>query len=91
MSEENLNENKAQREPEQEIITLEGKVIFKPANEGSKSESLQPYLVVSDEKEIHLFLQDSNPFENNQLKSFEDKIITVEGVMKDNTFVIKKI
>ena len=97
MSEENLNENQTQIEPEQksntelEVLTLTGKVIFKLANEGSKSESSQPYLLTSEGQEIHLFLKDSNPFENNQLKQYEDKNITAEGIMKENTFVISDI
>ena len=95
MSEEKLNENQTQIEPEQnsepEMLTLTGKVVFKLANEGSKSESSQPYLLTSEGKEIHLYLEASNPFENNQLKKYEGKEVTVCGLNKDNTFIIEKI
>ena len=91
MSDEKQMEKAAQNEAEEEIITLTGMVIFKLVNEGSKSEGLQPYLACEDEKEIHLFLKDSNPFENNQLKNYENKTITAEGIIKDNTFIIHEI
>lgn len=91
MSEEKLNEKAAPKEPEEEFVTLTGKVVFKLSNVASKSESLQPYLVGENEKEIHIFLKDSNPFENNQLKDLEDKTIKAEGIIKDNTFIIHEI
>ena len=80
-----------EQKTEPKALTVTDKVIFKLANEGSKNESSQPYLLTSEGEEIHLYLEASNPFENNQLKKYEEKIITAEGMMKDNTFVIKEI
>lgn len=74
---------------EKQVLT--GKMIFKLSNNGSKSKSLQPYLLTAEDKEIHLYLEASNPFENNQLKDLEDKTIKAEGIIKDNTFIIHEI
>lgn len=73
---------------------LEGTVIFKLANEGSKSESKLPFLQVLEdglEKEIPLYLKNSNPFENNKLKEYEGKSVKIEGYEKNGTFVISQI
>lgn len=78
-------------EKENSVITLQGTVIFKLMNEGSKSEGNFPFLKIDDESIIAIYLENSNPFENNNLKEFEGKEITAEGTMKYGVFHISKI
>ncbi len=72
-----IEENKTQ--------ILSGIVIFKNANAGSKSESLQPFLKTEKGEEIHLYKMNSNPFENNDFHTCEGKTIEATGVIKDGT------
>lgn len=68
-----------------------GTVIFQKINEGSKSESTQPFLYINQNQIIHLFLKDSNPFENNNLQKYDGCNVTVEGYMDNDTFIIHSI
>lgn len=79
------------RDSDSSIITLQGIVIFKLINAGSKSEGNFPFIKIDDESIIAIYLENSNPFENNNLKEFEGKEITAEGTMKDGVFHISKI
>ena len=93
------------------VLKLQGTVIFKLMNEGSKSEGNFPFLKQTDTNvipqsdisvilrldrgisptTIPIYLENSNPFENNTLKELEGKEVTAEGFMKDNIFHITKI
>lgn len=101
------------------VLKLQGTVIFKLVNEGSKSEGNFPFLKLTDTNvipqsdisvipqsdnnviprldrgisptTIPIYLENSNPFENNTLKELEGKEVTAEGFMKDNIFHITKI
>ena len=93
------------------VLKLQGTVIFKLMNEGSKSEGNFPFLKLTDTNvipqsdisvilrldrgisptTIPIYLENSNPFENNTLKELEGKEVTAEGFMKDNIFHITKI
>ena len=90
------------RDSDSSIITLQGIVIFKLMNAGSKSEGNFPFLKLSDNTippldrgisptTIPIYLENSNPFENNTLKELEGKEITAEGFMKEYIFHITKI
>ena len=99
------------RDSDSSIITLQGIVIFKLMNAGSKSEGNFPFLKLTDTNvipqsdisvilrldrgisptTIPIYLENSNPFENNTLKELEGKEVTAEGFMKDNIFHITKI
>lgn len=78
-------------EKQEEIKTLTGTVIFQKSNEGSKSESLQPFLYINQNEIIHLFMRNSNPFENKGLQSYDGKMITVNGYYNNHSFVIENI
>ena len=73
------------------VLTLQGTVIFKLMNEGSKSEGDFPFLKLADTHLIPIYLENSNPFENTTLKEFEDKEINAQGTMKEDVFYITKI
>ena len=93
------------------VLKLQGTVIFKLMNPGSKSEGNFPFLKLTDTNvipqsditviprldrgisptTIPIYLENSNPFENNTLKELEGKEVTAEGFMKDNIFHITKI
>ena len=76
---------------EEEKISISGTVIFQKINIDSKSESFQPFLYVNQNQVIHLYLKNSNPFENNLLHQYDGKFITVKGLMRENTFIIDQI
>lgn len=78
-------------EENNEIQTLEGTIVFQKNNIGTKSESVQPFLYVNQNQVIHLFMQNSNPFENNQLKEFDGKSVFVKGKIHNGTFVVESI
>lgn len=93
------------------VLKLQGTVIFKLMNEGSKSEGNFPFLKLADRNvipqsdisiiprlnqgisptTIPIYLENSNPFENNTLKELEGKDVTAEGFMKEDIFHITKI
>lgn len=77
-------------EKSEEKKILKGTVFFKKVDEGSKSERLQPFLKTDDE-ETRMFLKDSNPFENNQLKAYEGKTVSAQGAFKNDVFIIDSI
>lgn len=110
--EKEINEKEASScESGDSVLKLQGTVIFKLMNEGSKSEGKFPFLKLSDNTippladhtviprlnqgisstTIPIYLENSNPFENNTLKELEEKEVTAEGFMKDNIFHITKI
>ena len=110
--EKEINEKEASScESGDSVLKLQGAVIFKLMNEGSKSEGNFPFLKLTDTNvipqsdisvilrldrgisptTIPIYLENSNPFENNTLKELEGKEVTAEGFMKDNIFHITKI
>lgn len=110
--EKEINEKEASScESGDSVLKLQGIVIFKLMNAGSKSEGNFPFLKLTDTNvipqsdisvilrldrgisptTIPIYLENSNPFENNTLKELEGKEVTAEGFMKDNIFHITKI
>lgn len=77
-------------EKNEEKKILNGTVFFKKVDEGSKSERFQPFLKM-DDADVRLFLDDSNPFENNQLKAYEGKVVRARGAFKNDVFIIDSI
>ena len=77
-------------EKNEEKKIIKGTVIFKKVDEGSKSERIQPFLK-TDDADTRLFLKDSNPFENRQLKAYEGKTVRAEGSFKNEVFIIDSI
>ena len=85
-------ENEENKIQEQEnISTLQGTIIFLKQNTGSKSEKLQPFLYQGQAQLIPLFMANSNPFENNELKAFDGKSVQISGKMQNTTFVVQQI
>lgn len=78
-------------ENQEEIKTLTGTVIFQKTNEGSKSESIQPFLYVNQNEIVHIFMKNSNPFENKGLQEYDGKIVSAKGYYNNQTFVIEEI
>ena len=71
---------------------LQGTVVFRMANLGSKSELGSPYLSVEDGKLVKIRVVGQNPFENTLLKEYEGKYVEVEGEYNDTrTFMITEI
>ena len=66
---------------------MKGIIRFRPYAQGSKSESVRPFLEVEGEEPLRLHLEGDNPFSNDGLRSFEDKECEVTGQMdKQNGF-----
>ena len=78
-------------ENKEELKSLTGTVIFQKINKGSKSESMQPFLYIKQNEIIHLFMQNSNPFENTNLQAYDGKVITVKGYFNNQSFVVEEI
>ena len=73
------------------LETMNGTIIFQDVNIGSKSECRKPFLYVNQNEIFPLFMKNSNPFENNELKEFDGKQVSVTGFMNDKKFVITEI
>ena len=72
---------------------LKGIIVFKPANEGSKSEVELPFLYMKNGKfSPQLFVEGENPFENKILKEYDGKEVTIEVEKgRGNTLIVKNI
>lgn len=70
---------------------LIGTVQFKTFGEGTKSESLRPYLCFENGTQILLYKKDDNPFENNAFAEYEGKSITVQGELVNGVFEVEEI
>lgn len=74
--------------------TLEGKVIFKLMNKGSKSEHISPVLeYIKDDKEqnINLLYRNDNPFENKNLVPYDGKYVQVRGELILERFIVDSV
>ena len=59
---------------------LKGVVVFLRVNEGSKSESVAPFLYQGkDARPVPLFLRGDNPFENGGLSAYDGMCVEVAG------------
>ena len=71
---------------------MQGVIVFKLANVGSKSESLASYLYVGEGKFERVRLLGANPFAKNELFNYDGKRVTCEGEYNDDdVFMITKI
>jgi len=72
---------------------LSGVVVFLMSNEGSKSESVLPYLYQSRAVPcLPLMLKNDNPFENNGLVEYDGVRVEIEGrIAASGTFIIDEI
>lgn len=59
--------------------SIEGVILFRSFAAGSKSASMQPYLLLDSGELIRVFYRDDNPYENETLKEFEGKRICAIG------------
>ena len=69
---------------------LVGTIVFELFAQGSKQQSKQPFLLQEDVYS-HVFLHNDNPFTNNGLLAFIDKIVMVEGKWHHRRFVVHTI
>ena len=71
---------------------MKGTVVFKIANERSKSECLYPYLQTEDDQFIKIRFSGDNPFENPTLREYDGKYVSLEGDFSPNgTFTVTEI
>lgn len=68
-----------------------GLIRYKLINEGSKSESLKPFLCLANGNQILLYKKDDNPFENKSFKNYENKTVIIEGDFLEDIFIVEKI
>ena len=69
---------------------MKGIIIFKQANEKSKSEGLFPFLYLGNGEFVKIHVEEDNPFENETLKKYDCQKVEIEGELNDNgTFVIE--
>lgn len=66
-------------------MTLTGTVKYLPFAQGSKSESLRPYILLGKGSRILLYKKSDNPFENNFFASFEGEKVRVSGEIVNGT------
>ena len=76
---------------EQDQIFLQGTIVFRQNDIGSKNEHLNPFLLCKDDSIVSLYKKDDNPFENNSLKKFEGAHVQVVGHFCNNFFEISDI
>lgn len=70
---------------------LTGKIEFMLFAEGTKSESLQPFLIDKDGKKIRVYKKDDNPFMNNYFTAFEGKSVCISGEYSNEIFIVDSI
>jgi hypothetical protein len=63
-----------------------GHVVFMKFAEGSKSESMRPFIVTPHET-LRLHVKGDNPFDNQSLKAYHLKFCTIHGVLTDGRLV----
>jgi hypothetical protein len=68
---------------QQDLVTKTGYVFFMKFAEGSKSESLRPFLVTPTET-LRLHADGDNPFVNESLGSYHRAFCAVGGVLAEN-------
>ena len=72
--------------------TVKGKVEVKKLGSGTKSEHNAIYIRDNlTNEEYVLRLKGTNPFENNELKSFIGKEVKAKGILDDYLFLADKI
>ena len=71
---------------------MEGVIIFKLDNVGSKSEMLAPYLYLGEGKFERVQMLGVNPFFKNPLFDYDGKRVSVEGEYNDDdVFMITSV
>jgi len=73
------------------MIKIKGFVKLQVFAEGSKSESLRPYIIFGNGGKLLLYKKNDNPFENQSLKDFIDKFVCIEGELVNEVFEIETI
>lgn len=86
-----IDSNVKNCEPKRNQVILQGIVVFRRSDNGSKSEHLKPFLLTKDNSTISLYKKDDNPFENDSLKKFKGAYVQVVGHFHNNIFVISDI
>ena len=71
---------------------LEGVIIFKQANVGSKSETLAPYLYMGEGKFERVKMLGENPFMRSKLYDFDGLRVKLDGAYNDDgVFMIESV
>ena len=71
---------------------MEGIVVFRLVNVGSKSEGVKPFLYQGNGSFQAVWMEDDLSLNGKALQPFDGKAVTVEGKMNEyDIFVIKKI
>ncbi len=70
---------------------LTGKIEFMLFAEGTKSESLQPFLIDKNGKKIRIYKKNDNPFMNNYFTAFEGKSVCISGEYSNEIFIVDSI
>lgn len=71
---------------------LQGKIVMRSANEQSKSAGVFPYLELDNGELVKIRKVKDNPFENDNLKQYQDKFVVLQGEYNENnTFMVTEI
>ena len=71
---------------------IQGKIIFREANVGSKSAGVYPYLELETGELVKIRMLNANPFEENALNEYENKMVELQGEFNDNqTFLVTDV
>lgn len=72
-------------------VILQGTVVFRQSDSGSKSEGLKPFLYCNDNSIVPLFRKGDNPFENDSLKKIEGLNVILFGCFRNKVFEVSDI
>lgn len=72
-------------------MTLTGTVKYLPFAQGTKSESLRPYILLGKGSRILLYKKSDNPFENNFFASFDGQKVRVSGEIVNGTLEVDSV
>lgn len=66
---------------------MEGKLILRHMYSGTKSEGTIAYLLAEDGREYRLFRPDIYPVNDDYFFPFDEKAVSIEGVIEDEGYI----
>ena len=77
---------------EKEVTVLEGTIVYKVDDIGSKSEGVKPFLYINKSSWVKLYREGDNPFENKGFDEYDGMAVVVKGnTGKNGVFVVDDI
>ena len=86
-----FDSNMGNCESKRNQVILQGTVVFRQSDSGSKNEGLKPFLYCNDNSIVPLFKKGDNPFENDSLKKIEGLNVILFGCFHNKVFEVSDI